>query len=114
MDSERLARYLAGEASAPERAAIDAWAHADATNAAELSRLRTAWDPAHSSPDWNIDAAWRKVETRLREPAVTVTPIRRRSPLPWIAAAALVLLSLGVGRWWMTRNEVTLYLTGIG
>jgi transmembrane sensor len=117
MDSVRLARYLTGAASAAERAEVEAWAGADPANAVELARLRAIWTPAPPSSEWNIDAAWRKVETRLRSPAPPeVVPLRRRSALGWwLAAAAVLVLGLGLGRWWYGRDRQPMtFVTGIG
>jgi transmembrane sensor len=52
------------------------------------------------APDLDIDAAWRRVSARVREPEVRVLPIRR----PWgsialRAAAAVALLVGGVAIW---------------
>jgi transmembrane sensor len=118
MDSLRLARYLAGEASAGERAEVDAWARSDPAHAEELARLQAGWAPPPST-QWDIDRAWTRMQDRLRNPVargseVPVVPLYRR-PLLWAAAAAAVLiLGLGLGRWWTGESRGTVYATGIG
>lgn len=105
MDSNNLARYLAGEASPEERAAIDAWAAANPGNRAELGRLQAAWQgPAQT--DWDLDRAWAKVAKRLDE-AQVAKPTRR--PVAWtqtwtLVAAALVLV-FGATMLWRARPE---------
>jgi transmembrane sensor len=119
MDPLRLARYLAGEASVAERAVVEAWAAANAENAAELARLGLAWRRAPvPSPEWDIDRAWQKVQHRLRNPVAVeaeVVPIRRRRIVWVVAAAAILLLGLGLGTWWTGRTVGSrVYATGIG
>jgi transmembrane sensor len=113
MDSERLARYLAGEATASERAEIAAWAQSDPANATELAQLQAAWLPPPASPKWDIDLAWRKVQDRLTHPVVEVVPIRRPAWIGWVAVAAIVLVGLAIARWWPRPSREQVYATAV-
>jgi transmembrane sensor len=122
MDSERLARFLAGEASSDERAEVDAWAAADPANQAELTNLEMVWSTPRPGQPWDVDRAWAAVSRRL-DPEIAdqtgseleIIPLRRslQTPLRW-AAAAVVLLAAGTGFWYWQSGRPTEYLTGVG
>jgi transmembrane sensor len=104
MDSTLLARYLAGEASADERARVEAWIAADPAHGAEVERLRGVWG-ARRRGEWDLDRAWARVSTRLdRETGAQVAdlPSSHRALLRrWAAlAASLVLVT---GAFWLWR-----------
>lgn len=70
IDSDLLALYLAGEADAAQRQAVETWAAVSPENAAELARMRTLWDlggAASGMPEVDIDAAWSRLEVRIAE-----------------------------------------------
>lgn len=115
MDSERLARYLAGEATTAERNEVDAWAAANPANRAELARLGQVWSDLPPAGTWDTDAAWTKVAARLDRGSseVEVIPIRRATFGRWLAAAA-VLLVAGGGFWAATRERAVEYATAVG
>ncbi len=105
MDSEQLARYLAGEASAAEQAAIEAWAASDYANQTELTQLRAMFGTKPTTATWNIDIAWTTVARQLDRPRaeIEVIPIRRPFAVRWLAAAA-VLLAAGGGAWFYSQS----------
>ncbi len=117
MDSERLARYLAGEASPAERAQVAAWAGADAANATELDRLQAAWAARETPGAWDVDRAWTRLDSRLATATASVDlelmPVARRSAYRWLAAAA-VLVVAGAGVWLATRSGPRVYETAVG
>lgn len=78
IDFDLIDRYLAGEATAAERAALEA----DPAAAAIIAGLRTAPE------QWNAEAAWQRTRAQLP---------RERSRAPWLRIAALLVLALGVG-----------------
>lgn len=93
--SELLARYLAGECDARERADVARWAAMDPANQRELEAFRAIWDMAEEPPvDVNVDAAWRKLQARFEEvaPRARVIPLWRGPAMRWVAAAAAVLM----------------------
>lgn len=81
MDSEQLARYLAGEASAEDRTQVKTWRRANPDHQRELERLTVVLTPETTPGTWNVEAAWAKVNARLDlAPGITPTdiiPIRR-------------------------------------
>jgi transmembrane sensor len=115
MDEERLARYLAGDASDADRSQVDAWAAADPSHAAQLSRLQVAWRPTEPAGTWDVTGAWAKVSSRLDsarfEPEII--PIWRRPFVQWLAAAGL-LVAVGSGAWLTVRDRPTVYQTAVG
>lgn len=98
LSSDLLARYLSGEASDADRAAVEAWAALPA-NRRELDRLQALWEPSPGQ-DWNVEDAWQRVSARLDEaPVVAISP--RRPWLGWeVALAATVALAIGAGTLW--------------
>lgn len=100
ISSDLLARYLGGEATPAERAAVERWAGQDPQNAAELRRLASLWEPRRQG-DWDVDRAWARVEGRLDQGQVVPLFSRRRQ----LALAAAVILAVGaaVGATFMSR-----------
>lgn len=92
IESEALARYLAGESDAPERERVERWAAADPAHVAELAELRRIWDAAEQAapmPEPDVDAAWRRVHDRIEGSGGggRVIPFNVKR---WLAAAAVV------------------------
>lgn len=115
MDSERLARYLAGEASPLERAEVEAWVEASPAHAAEIRALEVAWQGRVAPGYWDVERAWARVAGQLDQPLVPAEPIpfgRRASPR-WLAAAAVLLVAAG-GYWLATRDRPQVYQTAVG
>lgn len=107
INSDLLANYLAGEADAAQRAAVEAWAASSAPNAQELARMRRLWDLSASSaaPDVDLEAAWTKLDARIAkaEGRGRLIAFNRVHWQRWAAAAAIVALLLTV-RWLWTSN----------
>ena len=117
MDSEQLARYLAGEASPADQAVIEAWAASDRAHQADLTRLRAMFGIKPTPATWNIDMAWTSVARQLdsARAEVDVIPMRRPFQVRWLAAAG-VLLAAGGGAWFYRQSgpaEVA-YRTAVG
>lgn len=102
--SELLARYLAGEADAAQRRAVEDWAAATPENAAELDRMRAIWDLGSNAtdiPEVDVDHAWGRLEARIAEEAGrarvrSIRPVLTR----WFAAAAVVAGIVFALRWY--------------
>lgn len=95
MDSERLARYVAGEADAAERAAVERWAAAAPGNRRELEAMQALWAlsaDGPAAPEVDVDAAWARLNARIgpAERTGRVVPLHRRPVMRWLAAAAVV------------------------
>lgn len=107
MDETRLSRFLAGEASEAEAAAVRAWLAGSEANRRELDRLRRIWEVTAAPPPRpvDVDAAWQRLrrqmpvtspaaETRPETPVVPLNSARRWKV--WrVAASVAVLLGLG-------------------
>jgi transmembrane sensor len=126
-DDERLARYLAGEATPAEAAALERAAASDPVFARVLAETRTAWEHAGAAPsaasDIDADAAWRRFSARV-EPAAGVLPLRpARAPraarwfqLPALRAAAVAALLVAGALlvWRVAAPGVHVLATGVG
>ena len=105
--SDLLAAYLAGEADAALRQAVEDWAAASPENALELERMRKLWDlgaEAQAVPEVDVDAAWGRVEARIAEAEGRgrVRPIGGGTNWTrWMAAAAVVAGLVFAARWFM-------------
>lgn len=101
LDDDLLARFLADEATAGERAQVAQWAASDPTHAAELDQLRAVWADRPVPRSWDVDAAWLRLQSRLGEPGYgppKVIPFERprRSWMPYAAAAVIVIGAFGL------------------
>jgi len=96
LDWDKLGRYLAGESSPEEAAAIRLWLEEHPSDAKAIAALDSAARNAAAAPTVDVEAALRKVKTRMRAapPTRSVTNSLRRNGA--LAAAAAVLLVAGV------------------
>jgi transmembrane sensor len=109
-----LTRYLTGELSAAERAAVERWFEADPKHRELLDELRSVWTvSAGETAGWNTEraiAALRSRASRAEKPARISAPHgtlrafqrRERSLLP--IAAAIIAMALGGGVFAYKRN----------
>jgi ferric-dicitrate binding protein FerR (iron transport regulator) len=105
---ELLTRYLSGEATAEERAHIEAWRKAAAENQHQFAEFEKIWQNATASPVSvpDVDQAWNELSVRLGFPPEAPPAGILKTPLPpqrvsrrvfwsdryvWAAAAILVL-----------------------
>jgi ferric-dicitrate binding protein FerR (iron transport regulator) len=96
IDSELLASYLAGEASASERETVERWAAADAKHALELAQMRRIWGLGAEGlpvPEVDVDRAWDRTVARMdaAEGRGRVIPLGRRARMWRFVAAAVVI-----------------------
>src|SRR5260370_12726211 len=70
IDFGRLARYLDGTASPEDHAAVEAWIGTDPARRAAVATLQAAWDAdaRRLGEAYDVDAAWRRFETRYGGP----------------------------------------------
>ena len=119
-DWEAIARYVAGECTPDEAAAVQRWLEAHPSEAAALSELNaaTALLASATPADLDVEAALRRVSerrdaadvipiadrraARIMAPRVAV-PARRWQSIALPAAAAAVVL-IGGGLWWHSRG----------
>lgn len=111
--SDLLATYLAGEADAAQRQAVEDWAAASPENDRELERMRKLWDlgaEAQAVPEVDVDAAWGRVEARIAE-AEGRGRVRSIGGgggtwTRWLAAAAVVAGLVFAARWFLQPRAV--------
>ena len=115
IDWDRLARYVARESSAAERAEVERWLAEDPTRQALLRELELRWSAAANPAAVDVDSAWARVSSRLNNRSHTISEdvvlgdengdVRpftvRRFALP---IAAGLLLAIGLAYWSFTRG----------
>jgi ferric-dicitrate binding protein FerR (iron transport regulator) len=70
LDYERLARYFAGECSAPEAAAIRAWIAADETRRRRVEQLHRGWEAAGETVlRGDLERGWAAIAAKLDDAA---------------------------------------------
>jgi transmembrane sensor len=122
-DWDAIARYLAGESDAAESAAVSAWllAHPEDARAVEALALRSARLSQSAGAGVDVEGALQRMHERMRTPPAPVIPLRvpasspRRSTVPWlVAAAAVLMLSVGIRKSRQMPTEVARYATAVG
>jgi len=96
LDWDKLGRYLAGESSPEEAAAIRRWLEEHPSDAKAIAALDSAARNAAAAPTVDVEAALRKVKTRMRAAPPTRSVIHSLRRYGALAAAAAVLLVAGV------------------
>src|SRR5215208_7965186 len=96
-DWERIGRYLAGESSPEEAAAVRRWLEEHRSDAQMIATLDTATQGLGPSEPVDVEAALARVKTRMRAPA----PAAGARSFTWrqygtFAAAAAVILAVGL------------------
>jgi transmembrane sensor len=97
MTDDLLVRYLLGEVSGQEKATVEAWMNADASNKAYFESFREIWNKSlalasATNPDEN--AAWLRFRSRLPQKQ---TRIHSRASFSWLKIAAVFILLAGIG-----------------
>jgi transmembrane sensor len=113
IDWQLIDRYLAGQASPVERDAVEAWMRASPANQVLVDAGRRTAD-SETSPAWDVDSAWARVQRRLGDPTVhrleraPSLPVRSTSPSRryWLIAAALLVV-VGPFAAWRLRTRAT-------
>lgn len=117
IDWERLDRYVSGEGTPEERAALERWIESDPELRALAEAMRLVGRPASTAPgEWDARAAWQSMQRKMRlagRPPLRVIPAgtdAAPTPDPWrrrthprrrawrpLAAAATIAVALGSG-----------------
>jgi transmembrane sensor len=116
IDSDLLARYVAGEADAAQQAAVELWAASAPDHAHELERLRSVWSWSKGPSDlgdMDVDSAWKKVSAQMDEARIIPIGRSNRSSWAWVAAAAAVVGVLLVGRVLLSPPQQELVATTV-
>ncbi len=110
-DDEQLARYLSGECTPPEEAAIRAWLDADVDRRRRIEVLRRGWTSVEGiQPRGDVDAGWAAMSAKMFDdvnvadrqvvrPALRLQPIKARRAVAWrlTTRAAAILVAVGLG-----------------
>ncbi|MFN7119536.1 MAG: FecR family protein [Saprospiraceae bacterium] len=127
--TDLIAKYLSGNMSATERESLWTWIEADTENRQFFDQMVQLWgmsgDYEEAAYPADTAQAWSKLEGRLFGGAVaTATEVPQPSnkivrlsiKRAWMAAAAVILLTISVGIWlyqnpFSTGNQVIVYET---
>lgn len=95
IDGPRLTRYISGQCSADEVAAVRRWIAADPSRAQLVSELEATWAASEHAPyEWGVDEAWRALgaarEARQRASFRVIRAGHAPAPVvhPWVGARA--------------------------
>ena len=112
-DWERLARYVAGEASPAERAEVERWIAASTEHKAVLDAIERRWAAAAAPHEAPIDRAWARLSSKLSsaligvddDDVIPLAPRRARwsTAAGLLPLAAVILVAVGVTALWRSR-----------
>lgn len=97
---ELIGKYLAGEVNSSERAKVDTWVNEHPENRIYFDQLKVIFDRAANIQEWqqfDTDAAWNKVKSKLKGSAPETISINR-TPLSFywrVAAGIILIMSIG-------------------
>lgn len=102
---ERIAKHLAGETTADEAAELQNWLAESAENQRYLTDLQWLWENAPQAQPAaaravDTDAAFQKVQQRLRENAQR-SSLRATFGRRWAMAAAAIFVAALAAVWWL-------------
>jgi ferric-dicitrate binding protein FerR (iron transport regulator) len=105
INDDLLVKYLLNEANAEEQQQVEQWLHADESNLTSYNQIRKVWEESRQlAARSNVDEnrAWERFQRRIHPAPV------RRSKFAWmrIAAAAIVVLGIGLIAVWTLDNRV--------
>lgn len=109
IDDDLLVKYLLGEATAEERAQVEAWLAASESNRTYYAQLQQVWERSKALAvvkEVDEEAAWQRFRTRLRDgqPKAVVKAVHSSG---WWRIAALLVLMAGVAFFaytWLARE----------
>lgn len=99
---ELIGKYLAGEASADETVMVETWVAENEANQKYLNQHKIIFEKAATVKEWqefDADAAWNKLKSKIQKPEVKVVPLRQSSSYSFLKIAASIILVMGVGFW---------------
>ncbi len=99
---ELLAKYVANEATADEKAIVESWLTEGPANAKHLDQLNLIFNQATAIKDaqhFDTDAAWEKVRSKLSKHETRTIEFKpQSSSFPtWLRIAASIVVVLGIG-----------------
>ncbi len=119
IDGLQLTRYVSGQCTADEAAAIRRWIAADPSRERVVAELEAAWRAGRAAPyEWGVDDSWRRFDVarrersrpsiRLMQPSGRPAPaiVIRDSGIPvWRVAAAVVAVVASSFTMWRVLNR---------
>jgi transmembrane sensor len=106
-----IGKYLAGEAAKEEILFVETWANQSEGNRKHLHQCQLIFEKsfqAKALQEFDTDAAWLKMKSKLQSPEGTI-PIQRRrwsNNLVWrIAASIIVILGVGIFAYQMINAD---------
>src|SRR5579862_8788086 len=94
-DDALLARYLAGECTPAESAAVREWIAAQPDHERAIEQLRAVFNAASPAPPRpDLDAMWRKIRAPRRASFPVAARRRRRIPVTMLVAAAVAIAAI--------------------
>jgi transmembrane sensor len=106
-----LAKYFNGEATAEENERVHQWIAASEENRAEFQLLQKLWNSSGQYEEISFDTtkAWQSVNAKINTATLPAKTVRMFSRRTAIAAAAAVILLLGL--WWLAGRSdmITVY-----
>ena len=101
INDDLLVKYLLGEATESERAAVEEWIKDSDANKKHFEHFRLIWDESKkiaSNSKINTEDAWARFQqrTQLREEMPT-TILLTAKPFNWMRAAAMLVVLVGAG-----------------
>jgi transmembrane sensor len=98
---ELIGKYLSGETSAEEASLVEQWVAEDERNQKYFSQLKLIFDRAATVKelqDFNTDAAWGKLKSRLNhQPETKVVQLKPFWNNVYLRIAASIIVVLGIG-----------------
>ncbi len=96
-----IGKYLAGEAATEEILFVEAWANENEENRKHLQQCKLIFDKSFEAKglqEFDTDAAWIKMKSRLQngERTISFQPQKSSTPLVWRVAASIIVI-LGIG-----------------
>ncbi|MGF6846110.1 transmembrane sensor [Chitinophaga sp. W3I9] len=102
-----LCKYLLNEADEEERAWVEAWRETDPGNMALLVSLGKVLDTAAANEKTvaaDTGSAWAQLQEKMDDRPALIA-IRSKPRFTWLKIAAVLLVALGAGLWFITRNQ---------
>lgn len=102
-----LCKYLLDEADAEERAWVEEWKERDPGNMALLVSLGKVLDTAAANERTvaaDTGYAWSQLREKIDDKPALIA-VKSGSRFTWLKVAAVLLVVLGAGWWFLTRNQ---------
>ncbi|MEI3799239.1 MULTISPECIES: FecR family protein [unclassified Chitinophaga] len=102
-----LCKYLLNEADEEERAWVEAWKETDPGNMTLLVSLGKVLDTAAANEKTvaaDTGSAWAQLREKMDDKPALIA-VRSKPRFTWLKIAAVLVVALGAGLWFLTRNH---------